>query len=169
MTEQSSQLWCSNFSWTQTKSLPSLLSRLRLSIKSSWYSITQIFHCSFSIKKSSSKSSNTLLSGKSHTDQFSYLCFLCCIELIWLRLRWWLTLLLLFFLLFLLLLCFGWLWLGLFLGFGCRFGNLTHYNNKISFLDSQLLDGIIIVNSFALEYNFECISRHIFRLLDFIL
>jgi hypothetical protein len=64
---------------------------------------------------------------------------------------------LLFFLLLLLLsfLLLGRLWFGFFFGFGCRLRNLTHNYNKISFLDSQLLDSILIVNSLALEHNFE--------------
>ena len=68
--------------------------------------------------------------------------------------RLWLSVFLFFFLL-LLLLFFGRLRLGFFFGFGGRFGDLTHDYNEVGFFDGKFFDGVLIVDSFALEHDFQ--------------
>ena len=154
MLEKSSELINSHLSSTKWESSPSTLSwwSFRWNIWKLWRnSIKQIFDSSFIIVEGGSESSNTLLSSESHVYKFCDLCLMFSV-LCWLRLFLLLFLFLFFFFLFLLF--FGCFWLTLFLGLGCRFGNLIHADHKISILDANFLNWVVIIEGFPLENNF---------------
>lgn len=72
-------------------------------------------------------------------------------------------LLLLFFFFFFL----GGFYLGLLFGLGGGFAHLVHAYDEIRILDADFFDGIVVVESFALEDHFEGIGWHALDLLDF--